>query len=127
MLLYYSYIAPGIFLASLPWTTAHSRWACPEARSPDTGIKTGPCGDETEDFDADDNTILEIAPGPMRVTFEESVHHTGAPFRISLSGEFVRPSPPPAPALPAVLSSDGTHPVSARHFFAIERRRWNRL
>ena len=87
MLLYYSYIAPGIFLASLPWTTAHSRWACPEARSPDTGIKTGLCGDETEDFDADDNTILEIAPGPMRVTFEESVHHTGAPFRISLSSK----------------------------------------
>ncbi len=95
-MLYNSYIAPGIFLASLPWTaTAHSRWACPEARSSDTGIKTGPCGDETEDFDnpllvVDDNSndnILEIAPGPMRVTFEESIHHTGAPFRISLSSK----------------------------------------
>jgi hypothetical protein len=87
------YIAPGILLASLPWsTTAHSRWACPEARSSDTGIKTGPCGDETEDFDDpllvdNDSNILEIIPGPMRVTFEESIHHTGAPFRISLSSK----------------------------------------
>jgi hypothetical protein len=93
-------IARGaIFLAysSLPRrTAAHSRWRCPEARSSDTGIKAGPCGDETDDFDSplllpggddDDAAVLEIAPGPMRVTFEESIHHTGAPFRISLSGE----------------------------------------
>ena len=74
---------------------AHSRWSCPEARSSDTGIKVGPCGDGTNDYDDpllliadDDDSILEISPGPMRVTFVESIHHTGAPFRISLSGEF---------------------------------------
>ncbi|KAL3764677.1 hypothetical protein ACHAW5_000308 [Stephanodiscus triporus] len=93
-----SSIAPGIFLLSLPSTSAHSRWSCPEARSSDTGIKAGPCGDETEDFDGplmatstaaggDDDSVLAISPGPMRVTFEESVHHTGAPFRISLSSD----------------------------------------
>lgn len=63
----------------------HSRWKCPEARSSDTGIKSGPCGDETNDFS---NEIgLEIKPGPLRIIFEESVHHTGAPFRISLSDD----------------------------------------
>jgi hypothetical protein len=84
-------------------TDGHSRWSCPEPRSSDTGIKVGPCGDDTNDFDnplllsststtttddgGDVSSILEISPGPMRVTFVESIHHTGAPFRISLSGE----------------------------------------
>jgi hypothetical protein len=30
---------------------------------------------------------VEIQPGPLRVIFEESITHTGAPFRISLSGD----------------------------------------
>lgn len=62
---------------------AHSRWKCPEPRSPQTGIKSGPCGDETNDFNSDQG--LEVKPGLLRIVFEESVHHTGAPFRISLS------------------------------------------
>jgi len=71
---------------------AHSRWKCPPPRSPSTGIKTGPCGSETNDFslspnDNGDELITEIYPGPLRVIFEESIHHTGAPFRISLSGD----------------------------------------
>jgi hypothetical protein len=68
---------------------AHSRWSCPEPRSLDTGIKTGPCGDETNIFsnNNNDDKLIEIAPGPLRVTFVESVHHTGAPFRITLSND----------------------------------------
>ena len=63
--------------------TGHSRWKCPEPRSPSTGIKSGPCGDETNNFS--NELGLEIKPGPLRLIFEESIHHTGAPFRISLS------------------------------------------
>ena len=69
-------------------TLGHSRWKCPEARSPSTGIKNGPCGGETNDFDLDQQQpLIEIKPGPLRVIFEESIYHTGAPFRISLSGD----------------------------------------
>ena len=73
-------------LISLPAVSAHSRWSCPEPRSPSTSIKDGPCGAETNNFLASQD-IVEINPGPLRVIFEESIYHTGAPFRISLSGE----------------------------------------
>mmetsp|Transcript_23179 Transcript_23179/g.35162 ORF Transcript_23179/g.35162 Transcript_23179/m.35162 type:complete len:339 (+) Transcript_23179:79-1095(+) len=67
---------------------AHARWKCPEPRNEDTGIKSGPCGPDTNDFTANDNVpLMEIKPGPMRVIFEESVSHTGSPFRIALSGD----------------------------------------
>ena len=76
------------------WSTivpamAHSRWKCPAPRNTDTGIKTGPCGSDTNNFStADGNTsVLELQPGPLRVYFEESIYHTGAPFRIALSGD----------------------------------------
>jgi hypothetical protein len=63
---------------------AHARFKCPSPRSSDTGIKIGPCGDQTNDFSFD---AIEIAPGPMRIEIEESISHTGAPFRISLSSD----------------------------------------
>jgi hypothetical protein len=68
---------------------AHARFKCPSPRSADTGIKTGPCGDQTNDFSlsSDGAAILEIAPGPMRIELEESISHTGAPFRIALSSD----------------------------------------
>ena len=69
---------------SLPVVSAHSRWSCPEPRSSSTSIKDGPCGAETNNFLASQD-IVEINPGPLRVMFEESIYHTGAPFRISLS------------------------------------------
>ena len=84
----------------LPLASSHSRWSCPEPRSPSTGIKSGPCGGDTNDFsdplllltaDGENNgSIVEIKPGPLRVTFEESITHRGAPFRISLSGKCER-------------------------------------
>ena len=80
-----------LLLLLLPLSShAHSRWSCPEPRSLDTGIKSGPCGDETNIFSIDNNDdgeLIEIAPGPLRVTFVESVHHAGAPFRITLSND----------------------------------------
>lgn len=82
-----------VIASYLPLASAHSRWSCPEPRSPYTDITRGPCGDDTDNFDdlflatTVDGSILEISPGPLRVTFEEALSHTGAPFRISLSGE----------------------------------------
>lgn len=88
-----------LLLPALPFTASHSRFSCPEPRSESTGIKQGPCGRDTNDFGTAQQllrqttggdaiaTAVEIKPGPLRVTFEESVHHTGAPFRISLSGD----------------------------------------
>ena len=80
---------PILFLSIVPTIQSHSRWTCPEPRSPSTGIKNGPCGEQilTGD-DADDaSATIELKPGPLRVIFEESIHHTGAPFRISLSDD----------------------------------------
>jgi len=67
---------------------AHVRWQCPTPRSSDTGIKAGPCGSDTNDFSiSGEDELQTIEPGPFRVVFEESVFHTGAPFRIALSGD----------------------------------------
>jgi hypothetical protein len=73
--------------AYIPLSWAHSRWACPKPRNPGTGIKQGPCGGGTSsNFAKDfDSNIPVIKPGPLRVKFEESIYHTGAPWRISLS------------------------------------------
>jgi hypothetical protein len=63
---------------------SHSRFACPRARSPNTGIKSGPCGGETGDFS---QPVVDISPGLLSVVFEESVSHEGSPFAIYLSGD----------------------------------------
>ena len=73
---------PSFFLLHV---NAHARWVCPPPRNPDTGIKSGPCGLETNVFTTDDSPISSIEPGPLLVQWEESIHHTGAPFRIALS------------------------------------------
>ena len=62
----------------------HSRFACPTARSQNTGIKSGPCGGDNDDFTG---VVTSIAPGPLTIHLEESVAHRGAPWRISLSQE----------------------------------------
>ena len=60
----------------------HSRFGCPAPRSPDTNIKTGPCGASPPGA-----PTLTLAPGPFTVEIEESIAHTGAPFKITLSGD----------------------------------------
>lgn len=74
------------FLLPIAVVYSHSRWSCPKPRSTSTSIKTGPCGSESlPSFIEVD--VIEILPGPHRVVFEESIHHTGSPFRISLSSD----------------------------------------
>ena len=94
MWIYHPSIFQLVAITSLPFiVSAHTRWTCPEPRSSYADITRGPCGDDTDNFDdsflamAGDGSVLEIRPGPLRVTFEEALSHTGAPFRISLSGE----------------------------------------
>jgi hypothetical protein len=65
---------------------SHSRWACPIPRNPDTGIKQGPCGAFDTDKMSNVSTLV-IKPGPLVVQWEESIAHTGAPFRIALSSD----------------------------------------
>lgn len=64
---------------------AHSRFICPAPQSPDTGIKTGPCGSQSGDFTT--GPQLTLSPGWNTLVMEESIAHIGAPVRIALSRE----------------------------------------
>uniref|UniRef100_A0A7S2PN89 Chitin-binding type-4 domain-containing protein n=1 Tax=Skeletonema marinoi TaxID=267567 RepID=A0A7S2PN89_9STRA len=77
-----------LLLAAVPLVAhSHSRWECPAPRSSSTGIKNGPCGSQPLSLYQSDAATEEIKPGPLRIIFEESIHHTGSPFRISLSND----------------------------------------
>lgn len=56
--------------------------ACPTPRSPESGLKLGPCGGVY----ANGAQYTQISPGPFPIVFEEAIFHSGAPFRIALSG-----------------------------------------
>ena len=71
-------------LSTLVNVCAHSRFVCPAPRSQDTGIKNGPCGSNFDDFMG---PVMTLEPGPLTIEFEESVAHTGAPWRVSLSAD----------------------------------------
>ena len=76
-------------LVGLSGVSAHSRFACPEARDPSTSLKTGPCGvagDDGAAYYASADAIT-VAPGPLTIFWQESIAHDGAPFRFSLSGD----------------------------------------
>jgi hypothetical protein len=76
-------------LACLPGVAGHSRFFCPAARNPSTGLKTGPCGVAGDDGAAyyAATEAITIAPGPLTIVWQESIAHTGAPWRFSLSGD----------------------------------------
>lgn len=63
---------------------SHSRFGFPTPRSPNTGIKSFPCGSQTNDFSG---SVMHVQPGSFTVVIEESIAHTGSPWRISLSGD----------------------------------------
>lgn len=66
--------------------TAHSRIRCPPARDlngfSSTGIKYGPCGDDTGDFSA---PSIDIQPGPLTIHVQESIQHDGSGWAFYLS------------------------------------------
>lgn len=82
-------VALVCLLASL--TNAHIRWQCPTPRSQQSAIKQGPCGvfPANNDILSTQFSKVEIQPGPLTVTFEETIPHIGSPVRIALSQEGV--------------------------------------
>jgi hypothetical protein len=93
------------FLAWIDGVQSHSRWVCPPPRNPDTGIKSGPCGSETDVFDTSVAPMV-VAPGPLLLQWEESITHTGAPFRISLSQDGTDTGSPPCVLLDHIPHHD---------------------
>jgi len=79
------------FLVSV---SGHSRWRCPKARDwndetgkhipfDNTGNKNGPCGPYSGKYGM--GGIVSLVPNSWQtLTWEESVAHKGAPFRISI-------------------------------------------
>ena len=83
-------------LATLIGTTAHGRWKCPAPRDAldeqgnhitgdNTGNKYAACGPESGKWGF--GTVTTLQPGWNTLTWEESVSHTGSPFRIAILDE----------------------------------------
>lgn len=77
-------------------TQAHARWKCPQPRDAlaedgthitfdNTGNKYGSCGPESGKWGF--GTVSTLKPGWNTITWEESISHTGSPFRISILDE----------------------------------------
>jgi len=62
-------------------TTNQSTFNSP--RTSESGLKTYPCGGIS--FFADGHPVTTLNPGKQTLQFEETISHTGAPFRIALS------------------------------------------
>lgn len=95
----------------------HARWKCPSARDKNdahgshitfdnTGNKVGPCGPYSGKFGMGGITTLK--PGLQTLQWEESVAHTGSPFRLALldEQENVR-----AVLLDHIPHNDAAHPI----------------
>jgi hypothetical protein len=72
---------------------AHGRWKCPPPRDANdengqhitfdnTGNKYAACGPESGQWGF--GTVTNLMPGWTTLTWEESISHTGSPFRISI-------------------------------------------
>jgi len=63
---------------------AHVRFVYPSPRDSNPGIKGPyPCGPDA--FWGDGQNITSLSPGPMNITYEETINHNGAPFRLAIS------------------------------------------
>lgn len=63
----------------------HSRLVCPSPQDPNSGIKVGPCGTNTGDFES--GLLWNFSPGWNTIVLDESFGHQRSPFRIALSRE----------------------------------------
>jgi hypothetical protein len=70
-----------ILLSGISVVESHVRWSCPSPRSQDSGLKNGPCGSVY----TSDNPPTVVSPGPFPLVFQETIFHTGSPFRIALA------------------------------------------
>jgi len=60
---------------------AHFRLAFPPARSPNPGLKSYPCGGIPW---MSTQAITDLVPGPLTLKWQETISHSGAPFRIAI-------------------------------------------
>lgn len=76
-----------IFLLFLLLSTVlcHIVWRYPAPRSSSSGLKTYPCGDVA--YSGTQATTTFVGGRSYLVTWDETIYHTGAPFRIALSYE----------------------------------------
>jgi len=76
--------------------SAHGRWKCPTARDElddagnhitfdNTANKYADCGPKSGAWGFGE--VYSLQPGPMTLTWEESISHTGSPFRIAIMDE----------------------------------------
>lgn len=75
-----------LFAILVPLCLAHSRWTSPASRNTASGIKGPyPCGNSALDGFFAGQTVTDLAPGPVTLSFLDTVYHSGAPYRIALS------------------------------------------
>jgi len=85
----------GVF-ALLGMAEGHGRWKCPVARDEltpegkhdnfdNTGNKYAACGPQSGNWGY--GKVTTLAPGWTTLTWEESISHTGSPFRIAILDE----------------------------------------
>ena len=83
----------AILSANIMIVSGHGRWKCPLPRdandengnhikSDNTGNKYAACGPQSGKWGF--GTVTNLKPGWTTITWEESISHTGSPFRISI-------------------------------------------
>jgi hypothetical protein len=86
----------AILCVNIRIISGHGRWKCPLPRDANdengnhikfdnTGNKYAPCGPESGKWGF--GTVTALKPGWTTFTWEESISHTGSPFRISILDE----------------------------------------
>lgn len=84
------------FLALVSTVSGHGRWKCPSPRDAlddngqhiafdNTGNKDGACGPKSGKWGF--GAVTKVSPGWHTLVWEESISHTGSPFRIALLDE----------------------------------------
>ncbi|EFC38007.1 predicted protein [Naegleria gruberi] len=79
--LVFLFLCIGMFMISS--VSGHARWKYPTPRTSDSGLKSYPCGGV--EFFGNGQPVTILQPGKQILQFEETISHTGAPFRIALS------------------------------------------
>ena len=70
-----------VLVAAASKVSAHCLWDFPKPRSESDNIKTGPCGGSAFGVQG----VTEIKPGKLTVRWENTIPHTGTPWRIALA------------------------------------------
>lgn len=85
-----------VLLAVLAAVSAHGRWKCPTPRDAldssgnhitfdNTGNKEGACGPQSHNWGF--GKVTSLKPGWTTLVWEESISHSGGPFRLAILDE----------------------------------------